>query len=458
MNPTTTSLLGGARESSRPHLLPPPTTRPRARGSALLALLLAGVAGLGFGYDARLSAFAFAAMVVAAVMLLRLEWAALLLVTTAVFEDYLALLTPWATKGVAVVLIGSWVVRRGWRPARRGERSPVLVVAGAFTLVLLVSAALHNNGLAGADVVARYLGFLAVLVVLVDTMRQGLPPRVVARAYVASCVLASGFGFATFWTGDDRRAGGPIGDPNDFAFFLVAAIPLALVLRGSARRPWVYDVATGAMLVTLALTLSRGALVGLVAMLLVGVLMRLVPLRTLGIGLVVSGTLAAVVAGAVPDLLRTSLEQKSVVADDNVGERLDLWQAASAMTMESPVLGLGPGSFALFHQDYQDRLPRDITHDLDVAHNTYLEVSSELGFVGLAVWLALLATGALAAWAGVRRRDPLAGGVLLALVGLAVASAFVTEQYFLPLWLVLALAAALQRETPCTRTVLRPAP
>jgi putative inorganic carbon (HCO3(-)) transporter len=453
---TTTSMLSGADGARRTEHTPPPATRPPARGSALLALATAGVAGLGFGYDARLTALAFAAMVVAAVMLMRLEWAALLVVTTAVFEDYLSLVTPWATKGVAVVLIGSWVVRRGWRPLHRGGRSPVLVVAGVFTLVLLASAVLHNNGLSGADVVVRYLGFLAVLTVLVDTMRAGLSPQVVARAYVASCALASCFAVATFWTGDDRRAGGPVGDPNDFAFFLVAALPLAFVLRGTARRRWVYDLASGLLLVTLALTLSRGALVGVVAMVVVGGVLRLVSLRALGVGLVAAVTLAAVVAGTVPDLVSTSLEQKSVVADQNVGERLDLWQAASTMTLEDPVLGMGPGSFALFHQDYMDKLPRDIAHDLDVAHNTYLEVSSELGFAGLAAWLTLLGTGALSAWVGAkRRRDPLAGGVLVALVGLASASVFVTEQYFLPIWLVLALAAVLQRPPPSTASVLR---
>ena len=453
---TTTSVLRGAEPPRRLEHSRLPPTLPRARGSALLALVVAGVAGLGFGYDARLTALALAAMGVAAIMLLRLEWAALLVVTTAVFEDYLSVVTPMATKGVAVVLIGSWVVRRGWRPLHRGERSPVLVVAGAFTLVLLASAVLHNTGAAGTDVVLRYAGFLAVLAVLVDTMRAGLSPHVVARAYVASCVLASCFAVAEFWTGDDRRAGGPIGDPNDFAFFLLAAIPLALVLRGSARRRWVYDVAAGVLVVTTALTLSRGALVGAVAMVVVGALLRLVALRTIAVGLVVAGTLAALVAGTVPDLVSTSLERKSVVADQNVDERLDLWQAATSMTLEDPVLGMGPGSFSLFHQDYMDRLPRDISHDLDVAHNTYLEVSSELGFVGLATWMVLLATGALSAWAGARRRgDALAGGVLLALVGLVAASAFVTEQYVLPIWLVLALAAALQRPPPSTATVLR---
>lgn len=434
-----------------------PVTRPLAAASFVLPVLLAAVIGLAIAVDLRLTVALCVGAIAAAAMLIRLEWAALLVVGAAVFEDYLAVASPWAAKGLALVLVGSWVVRRGWRRLHEGTRSPVLTVALAFFVAILLATVVHNNGSVGMAVVGRYVGFLAVLAVLVDTMRGGLAPSRVARVYVASCAVAAVCGILTFAFALDRRVGGPVADPNDFAFFLVAAIPLAVALRVGARRPWAYDLAAGLMLVAALGTLSRGALVGLATMVVVATVTRVVSLRAVAIGAVGAATLVAVAVGAFPDLVDVSLHQKSVVADQNVSERIGLWRAAGEMTLENPVTGLGPGSFSLFHQDYRDRLPDDVTHKLDVAHNTYLEISAELGLVGLAVWLALLVTAAISAWARWSRdHHHVAAGVFVAVFGAGASAVFVTEQYFLPLWLLVALGGALLHPPPSTATLLRP--
>jgi len=80
-----------------------------------------------------------------------------------------------------------------------------------------------------------------------------------------------------------------------------------------------------------------------------------------------------------------------------------------------------------------------------VAHQMYLDVSAELGLLGLAAFLAFL-------WYGVRgafraRRSPdrrqVADGVLVGLAGTLVAACFLSEQFFLPIWLLGALGIAL---------------
>ena len=112
----------------------------------------------------------------------------------------------------------------------------------------------------------RYAGFLAVLFVLADALRGGLRPERLAQVYVAACAVAAVCGLLTFAVGADRRVGGPIGDPNDFAFFLLPAVALGLAVRRTTRRRWPWDVATVVVLVAILGTLSRGALVGLAAM------------------------------------------------------------------------------------------------------------------------------------------------------------------------------------------------
>ena len=64
--------------------------------------------------------------------------------------------------------------------------------------------------------------------------------------------------WSTYFVAGDGRVGGPLEDPNDLAFFLLAALPFALALRVAARRRWVYDLASLVLLLALAGTLSRG--------------------------------------------------------------------------------------------------------------------------------------------------------------------------------------------------------
>ena len=68
------------------------------------------------------------------------------------------------------------------------------------------------------------------------------------------------------------------------------------------------------------------------------------------------------------------------------------------MTRASPVVGLGPGAFPLFHQDYRDDDATTGQRDLDTAYSTVLETSAELGLLGVA--------GAVRRVDGARRRPP----------------------------------------------------
>jgi putative inorganic carbon (HCO3(-)) transporter len=407
-------------------------------------ILLALTFGFLSGYLPSVFAVVVLGGGVVAALLLHVEWAALLVVGTAVFEDYLVPLNPHLVKGLAVVLVGAWLIRRCRGRLHERARGGTFLAGLAFVIVLLLATVVHNNGMTGLAVLLRYAGFIAVMFVLADCLRGGLAPSRLARVYVAACTLAAVCGIASYFLGQDRRVGGPIGDPNDFAFFLVPAVPLALALRRSGRRAWPYDLAAATVLLGIVGTLSRGALVGVAAMTLFALLARMIRLRAaLAVGAVL-GIALVITANAFPELVDTSLHQKEYVAGQNVSERLDLWSAAGRMTIENPVLGLGPGSFSLYHRDYMDNLPDDINHPLDVAHNTYLEISSELGVLGLLSFLALLVTAYTGAWSRWRRDgDPVAAAVCAGLVGTAVAAAFVTEQYYLPLWLLSAFGAAL---------------
>jgi putative inorganic carbon (HCO3(-)) transporter len=384
-------------------------------------------------------------------IVLELEWAALVVVSASVFEDYLVRVDPRAVKVLGVLLVLAWIVRRCSGRLQREHHSPVLVAALVFVVALLVSTLVHNNGDTGTAVVVRYAGFLVVLLVLSDVLRGRLAPERLARAYVAACTAAAVCGLLTYALAEDPRVGGPIADPNDFAFFLLPAVPLAFALRRRGRHGWMWSVAAVIVVLAVIGTLSRGALLGLVAMGVFALATRMVRLRA-AVGLaVVLVALVALTAAFFPSLVETSLHQKGHVADQNVSERLALWREASQMTLDRPLVGMGPGAFSLDHGAYSPELPDDVNHPLDVAHNTWLEISSELGLFGLAAFVAMLSVAFAQAWSGWRRaRDPMSAAVSAALVGAAVAATFVTEQYYLPLWLLCALAVGVgSRSAPC---------
>lgn len=78
--------------------------------------------------------------------------------------------------------------------------------------------------------------------------------------------------------------------------------------------------------------------------------------------------------------------------------RLALWAAALAMFHNAPLLGHGPNSYVLHYRAQLDalQLPAWIGADARVtpwAHNLYLELLAEQGFVGLVSFLALAGVG-----------------------------------------------------------------
>lgn len=425
-----------------------------ARTATCLWLAAAAAGGFAVGAEARLTLLVLAGAAGLVLLLGRVELAAAALVVASCFEDYLATVSPVIVKAMAVVLIGSWAIRRSRGrvdPRRADHPGPLAWAVVALTVVLLLSAVAHGGGPGVADSLARWAGFIAALVVLADVVRGRAAVEWLAGVYVAACAAAAVCGLLTYARGA-ARVGGPIDDPNDFAIFLLAALPLSLALRRTGSRPWVWDVATVVIAVATAGTVSRGAGVGVVAMLVfAGVTRQISRTSLLGVVGAVVAT-ASVAVGLFPEQVRRSFEQKTAVAGQNVSERFYLWHSAEQMTLDNPLVGQGPGSFALEHQSYVDRLPLDVDHLLDVAHNTYLEVAAELGLLGLAAFVAVLVIGFRGAWQAWRRdASPIAAAVTCALVGVAVGATFLSEQFYLPFWLLTALGAGLAVRAPVAR-------
>jgi O-antigen ligase len=418
----------------------------RVPAFAVIVLLIAGAVSVLVAIGPVNASWTLLVVVAGVALVRNVELAALAFVALAPFEGYAKSISGSAVKLFGAVLFAAWLLRVLTRGTPVRLSHPVARAAGVLLAVLLTSAVVHQNGALGTEVLIRYLSYLAALVVLIDCMQDRLHPQRVARMYVAACSVAALVGLVMFFR-HNLRASGPVGDPNDFAFFLVAALPLCFGLRHDARHKQVYNLAALTMALAVLATFSRGALVGIGAMLVYALSSR----RIRAGAVIAAVALAAIAVTATsivaPGKLGTSLHAKGQVAQQNIDTRLSRWQAAAEMTYDHPLIGLGPAGFRENYDRYIDYHGTNPERGLDVAHEMYLEVSSELGVVGLAAFAGVLGFGYRGARESARKQHldaDLASSVCVAFVGAGVAAIFLTEQYYLPLWLLAALGAALQ--------------
>ncbi|SFW78154.1 O-antigen ligase family protein [Amycolatopsis australiensis] len=223
----------------------------------------------------------------------------------------------------------------------------------------------------------------------------------------------------------------------------------------SRKAAGIAAVAAGIVLVAgAAATFSRGGALGLAAAGGWLLLRRVLSWRVLaaaGLAVVALGALAFLVAR--PQFER-ALGEKSYIAASNVDTRELRWQAAARMLAAHPVLGVGPGGFREHYAAESHNA--EVDEQTPVAHDMYLEVAAELGLPGFALFAGVIAVAAVASERTVRlgrgsqRTEAVA--IQASLLSVLVTSTFLSEQYYLPLWSLAALAVAgeirVRREGP----------
>jgi O-antigen ligase len=305
----------------------------------------------------------------------------------------------------AVTVVALRWLRRG-RPV--APASPVLLGAGLAVLVALLATVTATDPATALRIdVGHLLGLgLAVAVTVACRDLRSLGLVALATCAAGGIVGATGLGSASELRAEyggalvENRADGVFGQPNELGGFAAAmlVLSLALLLAGRDRHPaarLVVALATAGSAAALALSLSRGAWIG--AVLGIGVLLVLLPVPGRRRLLV---TLAAVVlAGATAPLVAPDQPAVSVVADrmgalatgerNPYDERPEIWREAVRQLDGSPALGVGPGGYperAAERPTLREAAPLH-------AHSLVLTVGAELGLLGLAGLLGVVAAG-----------------------------------------------------------------
>ncbi|WP_414938230.1 O-antigen ligase family protein [Amycolatopsis sp. cmx-11-51] len=360
-------------------------------------------------------------------------------------EGYLAAVNPHLGKVAPALLIAVWLVVRV-RQRQLPRPTPLHAVLALLAVMVAATAAIHSPGAFTAEYTLRWLPFLVITAVLADVACREVPIRGLLLA-MATGATAAGIGaLYSLIIGGEARAGGPQTDPNDLAYFLVAAIPL-LFLAGKASRQRVAAAIGGAVLVAGAMaTFSRGGALGLTAA--VGWLAarRVLPWRALAATASVVALLGLATLQFAGPQIERAVQEKSFIAASNVDTRELRWQAAARMVAEEPVWGVGPGGFREAYAAESHNA--EIDEQTPVAHNMYLEVAAELGLPGFTLFASVIGIAGVASERTIRLRALSSPGrteaiaIQASLLAVLVASTFLSEQYYLPLWSLAALAVA----------------
>jgi O-antigen ligase len=367
------------------------------------------------------------------------------------------------TKLFGLLLVASWLATVSTR--EEGEQDfitahPTMAyVLAMFVAWSTLSIVWSESSGAALTSSFRYLQNLLLFLIVFTAIRTRKHAVLITSAFVTGATIAAIF--AIVYRPDPgqydvARAAGTVGDPNELAAVLVAGVILAAALIVLLKRsPALRLAAAGAaILCTIGLlaTFSRGGLVALGCAIIASVFVagrwRPPILATMAIVGLVGVTYFAFVA---PQASRDRITK----LDGGTG-RTDIWRIGGRMVSAHPIRGVGSGNFQLTSGHYLLTKPGAVKYDYfidkpKVAHNTYLHVLAELGFVGLGLFLGIIGFAVVCCYLAARRfmeagdldMELLTRGMLLAMIGLLSADFFISGQYSKQLWLLLGLGPAM---------------
>ena len=262
----------------------------------------------------------------------------------------------------------------------------------------------------------------------------------------------------------ERRAQGPVDEPNRFAQILIVLVPLSgfLYRTGQSAGARFSAGALGALALTgVVLTLSRGGLVTVALMAMLMVLFGWMRGRHLVAGTLLLITIFSMASPLFLDRISSIVNVRHLLgenraalqqADGAIRGRTTEMLAALHVFLDHPLIGVGPGQFARFYS-VQYAAKADIKfRDILIprrAHSLYLELGAEHGMLGLGGFLAIVGLVMLRLWRARRFWLPrnaeaadLSTALWLSLFGYLSTGIFLHLSYQRYYWFLLAVASA----------------
>lgn len=382
---------------------------------------------------------------------------------------------PWALAVAIPTMAGTLISPTRWDnlASFKGVLIAVLWLWFTITSISSVNTSLFVHHAADTwyewRVVSKIFLMTGVTIAIVNSFAR-LRILVLVIAGCFGVFVLKAFVFIVF-TGGAYRLYGPensmIADNNDFGLALNMTLPLFCFLAQTEAKRWARLLCGCLFVITIPavfFTYSRGAMVGLIVVL--GMMFFQLKRRLILIPII---TLAIVVAFVLaPQSWQERMDPtRADAVDASAKSRLNAWTFSWNLASDYPIAG---GGFATFTQELFDRYAPK-SGDVHGPHSIYFGVLAEHGFVGLALYLALV----FSAFRGTRRvrnQARLLGDETAAhyasmfqfsLVGFLTSGAFLGRAYFDYFFLIIACTAILQEvcerewvEQDSTELVIQP--
>jgi O-antigen ligase len=369
---------------------------------------------------------------------------------------------------VGVLLVLGWVgtlVSRTARPVVIREQPGVLLAVALFALWLTLSVIWASSPNDTGEALQNWLIAMLAFILTITTVQTPRGVAIVAVAFIVGAVISVIFGLAggglsataeatSEVTGQGGRFTGGGGDPNvQAAGYLIAMFLCAgcwSLTRGRLGR-------VGLMLAFVITTVgffatqSRGGLLALAFATIAGlVLLPRQRKRLLGLT-AAAGVGLAVVAAANP----MAISRMTNFGGGSSG-RDDLWQVAWTIFKDHHWIGIGLNNFEAVEPHYSlnsgvlNRVELIAEHP-HLVHNLYLQLLTETGVIGFALFLVVIAACLRASWlaardfdaAGRRSYGDLARAALMAAIAMLATQMFISDGFDWRLWILLGLGPVL---------------
>jgi O-antigen ligase len=321
----------------------------------------------------------------------------------------------------------------------------------AYSSLTITSAAASLDPIASAADAKEILLFLIVPVVY--RLARGRWAPTIATIIISVGAVTAMIGIVQYGIlGYDSLGQRPLGSMGHYMTYsgllmLVIGLTTARLLFGTVDRVWAGFVLP-ALLVALALTLTRSAWVG--ACVGIGLLFVIRDRRLLAVTPVIAAILFALAPQTVIDRAYSTFD----LHDPTNRDRFAMARAGARMIRDNPLTGVGPDMVKEVYADYRDA--GGVNETNPHLHNVPLQIAAERGLPALAAWIWFIVTATRELIACLR--DPksraLAAGGLAAMTSMIAAGMFeynFGDSEFLMLLLVLLTLPIAARQASTAR-------
>ena len=380
--------------------------------------------------------------------------------TSIQWYTFSAYTVPWALVVAVPTIAGTFFFGRGWKSVFTFQGLMLLVVWMWFTLTTIVSSEtpfFHEHVTwmwYRWTFVTKVVGMTFIAVAAIDRFEQ-IRTLIMVIAGCFGLFVVKALPFLVLGSGEDRVYGpemSMIADNNDFGLALNMTLPLFFFLAQTEKNPWVKRIFWGLTVATIPaifFTYSRGALVGLVAV--VGLMFLQLKQRRILVPLFTIAVLIAILMA--PDKWKQRMDPtRKDAMDGSAYSRINAWTYSWRLACDYPLTG---GGFETFSKDLFVRYAPNPA-DVHGPHSIYFGVLAEHGFPGFFLYLLMMGSciwvaQKLRTWArlcGDEVGAQYATMLGVSLVGFMMSGFFLGRQYFDYMFTVMACIVALKGVCP----------